>query len=238
MSNRSWLRPSGLVLTGLGALFLAISSFVIVRELRGPAEVSADPPGSRWADRPDGWRELLLDAEDEAPRFDGTLNGIRIAPTLPRGGASCGPGDRAGYVDRDAVRGEAVEIAPSYLPAGTVAGAETVLACPNGTVLEHVIEYEVPTDYTLERFGGGMAIVRGVTGEPRFALDASAERARTAEIAGRPAVVFRPLSEDGFGPSAVIVAEPWGVTAVQAYGLTEDEVVRIAEGLYGSGVAR
>jgi len=226
--------PTKPALTLLLALLVMTATFYSVRELRGSPSVDADEPSAPWADRPEGWMQDLLRADDEAPRFDGTLNGIRIAPTLPPSPSQCGPDERAQYVGAESVAGANVEIRPSYLPGGALTTRETVIACPDGRVIEHVREFEVPTDAGLGRFGGPLQIVRG-EGAHRFAHDGAANKAEATQVAGRAAVLFRPLSDDGFGQSALFIAEPWGMTAIQAYGLSETELLKVASGLYEDG---
>lgn len=228
-----------LLVMAVFALTLTLGSFLLVRESRGPADVAAQEPASPWADRPEGWRTAILEAEDQAPKFDGEINGIRIAPTLlPLGRSLCGEGERAAYLETTRVNGDQVQVEPDYLPTGTMKDHESVVGCPSGFIIEHVIEYSVPTDADSARFGGSMMIARGAIGEARYALEAAAGRARATEVAGRPAALFEPLTVDGFGPSAVVIAEPFGVTTVQAYGITETELLRIAEGLYAKGASR
>jgi hypothetical protein len=51
-------------------------------------------------------------------------------------------------------------------------------------------------------------------------------------VAGRKAVLVKPTTPDGFGESVIVVAEPWGITLLDAVGMTLGELQRIAEGLY------
>jgi hypothetical protein len=42
----------------------------------------------------------------------------------------------------------------------------------------------------------------------------------------------KPTTPEGFGESAIVIAEPWGVTILDAVGMTLGELQKIAEGLY------
>lgn len=68
-------------------------------------------------------------------------------------------------------------------------------------------------------------------GEHAIAIDASAERVSAATVGGKPAVLKKPLTAEGYGRSSVIVAEDFGLTVVSAFGLPLEETVKIAEGL-------
>ena len=64
-----------------------------------------------------------------------------------------------------------------------------------------------------------------------IATDASAGRVSAATVGGKPAVLVAPIAPDGLGPSAVIMAEDFGITIVSADGLPLEETMKIAEGL-------
>ena len=63
-------------------------------------------------------------------------------------------------------------------------------------------------------------------------IDLPAKDFATGSVAGRKAVLVKPTTPDGFGESVIVVAEPWGITLLDAVGMTLGELQRIAEGLY------
>jgi hypothetical protein len=79
--------------------------------------------------------------------------------------------------------------------------------------------------------GKGHFYISRRQGDQAIATDASRERVSAATVGGKRVVLVDPITPDGFGQSAVIVAEEFGITIVSASGLPIDETVRIAEGL-------
>jgi hypothetical protein len=60
-------------------------------------------------------------------------------------------------------------------------------------------------------------------------VDAAPDRVSAATVAGKPAVLVKPLL-DGYDYSTIIMAENFGHTTVAGF-LPLDEIVKIAEGL-------
>lgn len=174
------------------------------------------------------WYVPYLEEEARASRFDDDLNGIRIGPSVtPQ--SPCAPGE-ARAVSEEAAVGTPLEIQPAYLPPGSIPIGSDASMCRD-QVIGTVREYTIPAASPASRFGGHLLVVRSA-GSHEVSLNEAADRASAVTIAGRPAVAFRPLTPEGWGPSALVVAEPWGITRLQATGLPAHELQRIAEGLY------
>lgn len=112
---------------------------------------------------------------------------------------------------------------------------EWVIKCGpgDGVLILAAKEFQVSADRAAGRFGGHLEISRRpVIGEPAIQLDVPAERARTGFVDGRTALIVRPISQDGFGDSAIVILEATRITRITADGITEEELLRIAEGLY------
>jgi hypothetical protein len=180
------------------------------------------------------WYAPLLEREAQKPPIDESLAGVRVGPQrVPKVGScdAVGPtSPRTGPVSESQTKGSPLEVSPTYLPSGTE--KLWILAGECGGVLASVeVQYFVPADVPAGRFGGHLNIYR-FRGEPEFTLTHSAERVSVGEVKGRPAVLASPITDDGFGDSAVIVREDFGLTVIRASGITMDEVLKIAEGLY------
>ncbi len=63
-------------------------------------------------------------------------------------------------------------------------------------------------------------------------VDLPAKDFTAGSVAGRKAIFVKPTTPEGFGESAIVIAEPWGVTILDAVGMTLGELQKIAEGLY------
>lgn len=173
------------------------------------------------------WYEAYLEEERRAPVFDGELNGIRIGPSVVPSGP-CRLGESR-EVAGDAATGTAVEIRPAYLPPQTSEVGSSASVCAGQTAVA-VREYVLAPHPEGAPSGGRVTIVRRL-GSHEVPLQQAATRASAATVLGRPAVAFRPLTPEGWGPSALVIAEPWGTTTLQATGLPAAELERIAEGL-------
>jgi hypothetical protein len=169
-------------------------------------------------------------AEDEAkPRFEGEVNGVQIYPTTaaapPRQGAcSDAKPEEVQHVSMDAVAGTPMEITPTYLPPGA---EETFTTLPP-TICKGTVAY-VEREWIVRPEGGDVFIARR-EGQRTINWDAPVERIVAATIAGKPAVLIKPLFEhDDY--AGVILVEDFGLTVVRVFGLPFDETVKIAEGL-------
>jgi hypothetical protein len=169
-------------------------------------------------------------AEDEAkPRFEGEVNGIQIYPTSaappPRQWAcSDAKPEEVQHVSMDAVAGTPMDIVPGYLPDD----AEELSTTLPPAICKGTIAY-VEREWIIRPEGGDIFIARR-QGERTIDWDAPAERIAAATVAGKPAVLVKPLFErDDY--AGVIIVEDFGITVVRVFGLPFDEIVRIAEGL-------
>ena len=102
-----------------------------------------------------------------------------------------------------------------------------------GQVVIAEARYWSPGDLTTGRFGGALTIVR-LRGPRSMPLDHPADRVRAIEVDGRPAAIADPLTEDGFGRSLLAVNEEWGLTIIDANGITSAELLEIARGMNGT----
>jgi hypothetical protein len=68
-------------------------------------------------------------------------------------------------------------------------------------------------------------------------LDGAAERVASTSIKGRLAVVMRPVMpagvDAGIGAVTIVIADDFGITAIEGDGLPLSEFIRVAESLYG-----
>lgn len=241
---------------------VALGSFFLVREVTSDPIASAEPvapptpqPGTPVCGKTFGpggevesyclpeplepwWYVPLVEQELLKPRADVVINGIHVGPNSVQPGGPCLKPDPGLPLEQrvrsaDAAAGTELEISPSYLPpkthlvygeAGWCSAGESGLAR-----VEKV--FQVGADPNVMRFGGVLIIAR-VRGERYADSQIAIERLKAGTILGRPAVIGEPITKSGLGPSEVIIAEPFGVTIVRANGLTLDELIRIAEGLY------
>jgi hypothetical protein len=120
------------------------------------------------------------------------------------------------------------------LPSGTVEDKSVdfsnAVFCA-GNLASTQRHFEVPADRTTGRYGGFLIVARYL-GEPYATVDLPAQDFAAGSIAGRKAVLVKPTTADGSGDSAIVIAEPWGLTVLSAHGITLSELQRVAEGLY------
>ena len=206
------------------ALALGIASFFAAYQLwPGDEQTEAGPDiVTQW--------EQARQEEVAKPRFEGVVNGIRLYdtnadPAVQRKDAcSDAKPDEVEHLTMSAVAGTPMEIIPTYVPPG----AEEVdpmwppVAC-KGTVVS------VERRWIIR--GKAHFYISRRQGEQAIATDASRERVSAATVGGKRAVLVDPITPDGFGQSAVIVAEEFGITIVSAFDLPLEETVKIAEGL-------
>jgi hypothetical protein len=184
----------------------------------------------------EGWYLPLLAAEAEKPWFDGEINGIRIGPNVEGGDAFCESIGAAAQEDRapvpfDESVGTPLSITPTYLPEGAEPLSSSATQC-GGVVNYAEIEYWVPPDLSIPRWGGWIRVHRW-RGDPLLGLAGpAADRAEASEVAGRPAVLFHPITEEGYGTSAIVIREDFGLTFLLADGVSMADLVTVAEGLY------
>jgi hypothetical protein len=190
------------------------------------------PGGGQTEAQPDivAERDQVTREEAAKPRFEGVVNGIRLYPVSAgpavqrKDACSDAKPEEAEELTMSAVAGTPMEIIPTYLPAGAeeVDPMEPPVACKG-------IVVNVQRWWMIR--GKGDFYVSRRQGEQAISSDASAERVSAGTVGGKPAVLVEPLTPEGYGQSAVIVAEDFGLTIVVAFGLPLEETVKIAEGL-------
>jgi len=210
-----------LVLTAAGT-----GAFVALRPGGGGEEAAAGP---RRELKP-FWYVPIVEEELRRPRADLVVNGIHVGPNSGRRGGPCAVHGNPVYVGPEEVAGSELDISPSYLPPGTKFLEMEAVAC-GGQLSTVVSRYWVEPDPVSMRFGGNLRFVR-YRGEHYAELYVAADRVEAGTVKGRPAVFVRPLTDDGFGESFVIVAEDFGITFIEGNGITFDELLRVAESLY------
>lgn len=209
---------------------VALVSFLVTREQQPGAEVGAEgPPATRdafW------YRELAQDFAN-ASRAPRTINGILLGDNSVLSKTTVCSGERD-WGNPEAAFGTDLDPRPTHLPIGTTGINDIEGMTCDGDPTWVEVTYRVPGGREWDgRFGGDLSVYR-FRGEPQFWLDYPTARLEGRTIAGRSAVVSPPLSDDGFGPSAIVIREPWGLTVVRADGITLDELVKVAEGIGGS----
>jgi hypothetical protein len=174
--------------------------------------------------------EERLRLEEEAkPRFEGVVNGIRLYSTKtenPQREWACADAkpEEVQHVDMSAVAGTPMEIVPTYLPPGA---EESFMTLPP-VICKGIVAY-VEREWAVRDKSVHVFIAR-YEGERVIGVDASAERVSAATVAGKPAVLVKPVLE-GDDYSTVILAEDFGMTIVGVFGLPLDETIKVAEGL-------
>jgi hypothetical protein len=182
------------------------------------------------------------------PRSDQEINGILVGPTAREpdyNGLCAGPDVDSRYLPAGSVVGGDLDFDPGYLPEGVQPvpspAAVAVRTC-SGTIVTVLKEYDVSPKYSDQHegvllwSGGGFSIMRERSSIRAFPLFGAAERMGPITVAGRPAVLMRPVMpagvDIGMGDMAIVIAEDFGLTAIQGGGLPVDEFIKIAEGLY------
>lgn len=191
------------------------------------------PDGGRTEAEPDirlEWERIRLE-EAAKPKFEGVVNGIRLygpdADAAVQRESPCNyvKPEELEYVTMSDVAGTPMEIIPTYLPAG----AEEVDPMWPPMVCRGILA-SVERQWLVRGKGVDIFIYRR-QGEHATATEASPERVSAGTVSGRPAALIKPLTPEGYGQSAVIVAEDFGITIVSAFGLPLEETIKIAEGL-------
>jgi hypothetical protein len=217
MSKRIFLGVILVVALGVGCFFAAYQLW---------------PDGGQTEAQPDirlEWERIRLE-EAAKPRFEGVVNGIRLygpdadAAVQRKDACSEASRDEVEHLTMSDVAGTAMDIVPTYLPAGAeeVDPMSPPVAC-RGTLV------------SVERWwvirGKGNFFIARRQGEQAIDTDASADRVSPTTVGGKRAVLIKSLTPEGYGQSAVIVAEEFGITIVSAFDLPLEETVKIAEGL-------
>lgn len=230
LTARLTAHGAGITLVVSLAAIAVAAGFILARQGSSELPVAANPE-----EREPGWFLPLLREDREKPRLDGVISGIRIGPAIVHDWSKVCQGLRGRYVDEEEVRGTPLDITVRYLPQGTVKEGALATKCGpgEGSLIVFEMEFSVPGDKAIGRFGGRLEISRSLVAEtPATNLNLPAERARPITVSGHRAVLIGPITDDGFGPSAVVINEPGRLTRIVADGITAEELLRIAEGLY------
>lgn len=223
-----------------GLLTISVISFLAVRQYAGPTAVVAQEPNGTATALPDGrdpfWYVEVEQAEKARPRFIGQIGAIPVSPTeeeVDACGDLRGPGARAaGTTLEDAASREpGLDPRPHELPAGTalVPGEGAYgIDCEGEIVFTATaFEFGVSADSS---YGGWLNVFRQ-RGAATARLDVAADRVSKVVVGSRPALLVEPLSKDGFGSSYVVIDEPWGMTYIESFGLTAEQLLAVADSL-------
>jgi hypothetical protein len=231
-----WATPIILTLAVCAASLLAACG------LAGDGSEPTAQPKSLPAD----W-DRYFNEDYQKPRFDQEINGILVGPTAPEpddGGLCAGVTPQ--WVTPERAAGTVVDVNPAYLPEGVGLSGPPELAIEvvecSGTAISVIKYYDVPAKYSDQHegvllwSGGGFSIWRMLSTTDAFPLFGAAERMGPITVAGRPAVLMRPVTpadvDVGVGDGAIVIAEDFGLTVIQGGALPLDEFIKIAEGLY------
>lgn len=225
-------RGRGLLLVLAISILAGASSFLAAERLLPQSEAAAQTNEGRGP-----WRWVPLKDEEAAePRTPRTINGITVSPDALSWGRACEP-DLLNDGTAEDIADTVLDIQLGYLPPGTkLEEGPIVLNCGSRPLSVGYVFY-VPTDRDLGRFGGGLTVIR-FEGERSFRLDRSSARLRGTTVGDRDAILAPPLTTDGFGSSAILIHEPYGLTVIRADGITEGELRRIAESITDRGEAQ
>lgn len=229
------------------ATSLGVVSFVVVRSVddKGPA-VEAEqpnpydvaPPGPEVTPVPGStpdvtkpWWYVPYENEDfQKPRYEQTINGITVGPETPEPRGPCTGASSVQDIPFEKTVGSPVEVNPAHLPKGATLILIEAVEC-DGIIAAAGLEYEFPADPSIRRFGGTVLIGRRV-GDPAAAMGMAAERWVATTVAGHPAIMAGTIVPFGFGDSAILVYADGVLTRIQALGLENEELLRVAEGLF------
>ena len=219
------------------ALAVGVGSFWGARALVGGGSEAT-------AERDPFWWVAIFNEDAQKPRFNQEINGITVGPDEALAATFC-TSKTSQWADPEKAKGTAVDFHPSYLPAGVkVAASEPEVVECGSSVFSVLRYYDVPykadpdvsPSNPPEWTGGSFSIWRMLSDKHTFFLSGAAERMGPITIAGRAAVLMRPVMpegvDNGLGQMAIVIAEDFGLTAIQGGGLPMDEFIKIAEGLY------
>ena len=174
-----------------------------------------------------------LNAERDKPPFEGTINGITITVDDVTFDRKC---DEFDYGDLDVADSTALRIHPTYIPDGGTIGGTTaylpVVLC-DGTPVSSQLSMTVASDPQAHRYGGTIRIYRYDNAMHFASASIPGYRWSAIEIAGRRAVVARPIfPETGVGGTFVAIADGSIMTTISSDTVPFEEVRKVAEGLF------
>lgn len=164
--------------------------------------------------------------EATKPTYDGEVNGVRLVlfdqPDEDTGSSAtrCDGGKVKGFQEFSG-------LSFGYLPPGMApVGPQMAAICDNGSVMSFGQQFVANNTSFDIWFESGAMLLRH---------DASADRVAAGVVAGRPAVIIRPITEEGFGRIWVAQVMANGLLTLDARMMLLDEALKIAEGIeYGS----
>ena len=177
-----------------------------------------------------------LNQDNALPRYDQTVNGIEVGPTVERGNAICaaGPGS--------------VLVKLAYSPEGTesdTAGDRTD-NCKDGNVFADDRHFRIPPNeddlrkvdagqlsFFNARHGGFFEVYRERVDKAAYENGFASSRLTAATVAGHPAVVGPPIFEAGFGNSLIVVYDQSTriLTVIHGDDLSLEDLLKVAEGV-------
>ena len=217
------------VLLSVVIALVGVSAFAITRQLApDDPNTRATSPESLVVDA--GGLAATREADQAKPRFVGEILGIFIAPTETdwpealrkdrearvSGGCTYASRDRAGDLD----------FAEEPVVTGFIQTPEepVVVQC-SGSVTGVNREYQ---GMAASGAPATLLIARGVS--RAWGADVAVDSVTEAKIGGRDAIIIKPATPDGIGQtSLVIFPEPFGITIVYAFSLSETELLAVAE---------
>lgn len=165
--------------------------------------------------------------EEEAarPEFHGTVNDFAFLPDGDPALRSIIHCDIT--TSKEAASDTPLPYEITYLPPGTAEeGPPYVLLCPDGLIGRAARFFTVQ---------GATLAVSYFSGEPVIDSFSSADRVEGAIIQGRPGVVVRPLTPEGYGSGLVGFRLEEGFITVRGRHLPLDELMKVAEGIECAG---
>lgn len=159
-------------------------------------------------------------------RFNGVLAGVRIVDpeagaAVPRCSLDLVTGLGEGMLR---AAGTFVEVDPETLPRGTFE-----IEAPFGEACDGRVT-TVSRQYQLLPYGGTLGIVRRF-GTNIVPIATSRDRIRVGSIDGHSAVFVLPVTPEGFGDSAILVADRGSVTIIAADSIAFEDLLHVARGV-------
>lgn len=245
MGTKGWNGPLRFLALGVVVASVGIAAFLVARQTSGggagaqqegtpgatgtaPDRGATPQPGAT-PDRSQPWWFIpYQNADREKADFAGTVGAIRIVNEPVDPFVAC-PDLRR--VDAE---GSATSISFGYLPSGAeeVEGSLDLAFWCGDELLMAETTFSVPGDPPDGRLGGNVHVFR-YRGEAVAEAYLPEDRWSAGEIAGHQAAIGRAILPDiGLGESVVVVYDGQFVTRLTVGGLSYDELIGIAEGLF------
>ena len=212
--------------------------------VRGSSLSTPEPGETPDPTQPD-WYLKWVHQDGMRERRDIVVNGFSVGPGVqPQQGTPCDERNGPQATDFNSAQASRVAIHPSYLPFGLSVTDGSAVSCGDEIAL-NVVLMELPQvddvdlisrtkrgeDYFALPRGGSIEILR-VVAEPAWSSSIPPERWMPGTIAGLPAAIGRPLIDEGFGDSEILIHGDGVLTLVRASNLSLADLLKIAEGLF------